>query len=287
MSLRIHAICPVLNEEPFITALLTTLYPFCSGISILSQYDRNWFGEPVIPDRTAELVLNHPDPEGKIHYIVRRWRDQTAARNSEMLALSSDPTRGIQSQANPIEQVRAFHATPDYFLIVDADEIYDIATIQNILNYLELKRPRGMRVLGYNYLRTWNRRIPPEVVRFQQFGFIRPGVLLQYVRVISWNETRLSKALRMLRLPDISARLYGFIECPPEVGVFHHGCWLGDNNRLEAKFTRAGHRSDTWAINNIRKLEDLRTIFIPTCELPKNIRETVWPSGFLEANQVI
>lgn len=93
MGLRIHAICMALNEEPFIVELLNSLYPFCSGISIITQYDRDFYYNPVIPDKTVNLVLNYPDPEGKIHLSVRRFRHEAAARNHEMLSILDNPIK--------------------------------------------------------------------------------------------------------------------------------------------------------------------------------------------------
>ena len=285
MSLRIHAICLALNEEPFITELLKSLYPFCSGISVLSQYDRDWYGVSIKPDTTVQRVPSFPDPDGKIHLVVRRWRDEAAARNNEMLALSSRCVRGVRNimtHGVPKQEVLQFHEEPDYFLIVDADEIYDVDTIGNILEYLRRKRPRGMRVLGYNYVRTWNRRVPPETIRFRQFGFIKPGILFCMRRTVSWNENRLSKLLPILRLPDFSARIWGFIDCPPEVGVFHHGCWLGDNARLDKKIATSSHRAELgpeyrdW-------IDSIKTVFVPTSELPRNIREGSWRADFFSS----
>src|SRR6266513_4050250 len=105
MPLRIHAIVLALNEEVFIENQLRTLYPFCSGISVLTQYDRDWYGNAVKPDRSAELVLNFPDPEGKIHLVVRRFPDEAAARNAEMLALSASPDRRVMSHGSPMSRI--------------------------------------------------------------------------------------------------------------------------------------------------------------------------------------
>lgn len=282
MTLRIHAICLALNEECFIQETLKPLYPFCSGISILTQYDRDWYGKHVQPDSTTIQVLNYPDPEGKIHLVVRRWRDQAPALNSEMLALSSQPARWIQSHGTPIEEIRKFHETPDYFLIVDADEIYDINTFESVLHYLARKKPRGMRMTGYNYVRTWNRRVPAKIIHFNQFGFVQPGVLFKFVRVVSWNETRLAKLLRMAHLPDFSARVFGFIDCPEEVGVFHHGCWLGNNARLIAKTIKSAHKKE-WNPSYPDHIDSITTDFIPTHELPINIQQGSWPLSFWES----
>jgi hypothetical protein len=279
MSLRIHAIVLALNEEAFIANQLNTLYPFCSGISVLTQYDRDWYDKPVVPDRTTELVMNHPDPEGKIHLVIRRSPDEAAARNAEMLALAARPDRRIMSHGSPLERIHDFYRKPDYFLIVDADEFYDPATVPAILDYLGSKRPRGMRVNGYNYVGTWNQRVPREVVRFCHFGFLRPGVLFEMRRTVSWNESRLSKLLITLRLPDVSEKIMGFIECPIEVGVFHHGCWLSSRARLVEKASRSSHPENNYPgyVDNVEKIV---TETVPTSQLPASIRGGAWPTNF-------
>lgn len=281
MSLRIHAIVLALNEERFIANQLRTLYPFCSGISVITQYDRDWYGRAVTPDRTTELTLSHPDPEGKIHLVARRFPDEAAARNAEMAGLMTRPDRRVMSHGTPMERIREFHAVPDYFWIVDADEFYDPATVPAILALLESRRPRGLRVHGLNYLTTWNRRVPAEAMPFFHFGFIRPGVFFECRRTVSWNESRLAKVLRTLRLPDFSARCFGFEPCPWEVGFFHHGCWLGDRERLAAKVAKSSHReSNSAAYQN--QVAAYRTDYVATSDLPQNIRDWHWSPGMIE-----
>lgn len=279
--MRIHAICLALNEKIFIENQLKTLYPICSGISILSQYDRDWYGKNVKPDGTINQVIEFPDPEGKIHCVVRRWRDQAAALNMEMEALSAEPHKGIDSHGSSMEEIKQLHDTPDYFLIVDADEFYDPDTIGDILDYLSERQPRAMRVRGLMYKGSWNHRVSEDEVTFCQFGFVRPGVLFESVRQITWNEHRLSKLMRMLRLPDLSSRFFGFLTCPEEVGVFHHGCWLGGRERLIEKHRKSAH---LWANNDeyTDSIIDMSTKFVPTSQLPRNIREGNWPAGMLQ-----
>ena len=281
MSLRLHAIILALNEERFIENQLRTLYPFCTGISVITQYDRDWYGRPVAPDRTASLVLNYPDPAGKIHLVVRRFPDEAAARNAEVSGLLTRPDRKVMSHGSPLESIRAFHAVPDYFWIVDADEFYDVATIPAILARLEARRPRGLRIHGLNYLETWNRRVPAEVMPFCHFGFIRPGVFFECRRTVSWNESRVAKLCRLLHLPDISARLYGFEVCPWEVGFFHHGCWLGDRQRLAEKVAKSSHRESNNATYQ-QQVIDYRTEHVATADLPQNIRDWNWPAKLFE-----
>lgn len=277
-KLKLHAIILALNEDAFIKAQLDTIYPFCTHISIITQYDRDWYGKKVVPDETVRCVLNYPDPEGKINLTVRRLPDEAAARNMEMLSFNKKSFKNTQSHGRPLQDIKAFHAPPDYYWIIDADEIYDINTIPAIINYLNQKKPRGMRVTGYNYLRTWNNRVPRDVVDFTHFGFLKPGVLFEQRRVVSWNESRFSKLFGMLRLPDHSAKLFGFINCPESVGVFHHACWLGDDKRIGEKFDKSSHQeSKEWQPGSV---DAIRSVFVPTNELPLNIQTAAWPKRF-------
>lgn len=279
--IKIHAICLALNEEVFIEHQLKTLYNFCSGISILTQYDRDWYTKSLEPDKTADKVLNFPDPEGKIHFVTRRWRDEAAARNHEMDALCAQPDEGIQSHGSPENEIRSFHETPDYFLIVDADEFYDLDTIDRIIKFLNDHRPRGLRIQAYNYKGDWNHRIPLKKLTFTQFGFIRSNIRFEQGRRVTWNETRVQKLFRLFRLPDWSGSLFGFMTCPKEVGMFHHGCWLGSKERLKNKRSRSSHR---WSDDPeyARHIHELPVEYVPTDQLPRNIRTADWPVGFLE-----
>ena len=278
-GLKIHAIIKALNEEAFIINQLDAIYKFCEHISIISQYDRDWYGKKVVPDKTIPLILDYPDPEGKIHLCIRKVRDETSAVNMEMLSFNKKSYRNIIPHGSPYQEIAAFHNPPDYYWYVDADEIYDVETIPAILAYLESKRPRAMRLCGYNYVRTWNQRIPREVVDFTHFGFIKAGILLEQHRNITWNESRLSRLLKLLRLPDFSSKLFGFITCPVEIGFFHHGCWLGDNSRIIDKFHKSSHiesqQQDPGSVDSI-PFE-----YIPFDKLPVNIQQGNWPDKYI------
>lgn len=283
MSLRIHVILIALNEADFITENLKTLYPFVSGISVITQYDRDYYGRFVTPDTTVQQVLDFPDPEGKIHLVVRRYNDETASRNHEMKSLLYQADRDIQSHGVPMEKIAAFHAKPDYFWIVDADEIYDVDTIPAILDYLEVKRPRGMRVSAYEYGLNWNRRVPLDVYVHHHFGFIKAGLLFTQRRVISWNEMRLKTILKRLGLnPNWAPRLFGFIDCPREVGMFHHGAYVRkDQEAMKEKMRKHSHpeNHDPQYLENILSQ---RYEQVSHQDLPRNIVTGNWPANFFE-----
>ena len=280
--LKIHAICLALNEDPFIENTIKGLYDSCSGISVITQYDRDYYNNFVIPDNTIYKVVNYPDPSGKIHLVVRRFKDETAARNHEMLAICNSPTKGIMDHGNPLEIVNKFHEKPDYFLIVDADEIYEPDVLGNMLQYLSDKRPSGMRTTGRQYLFTWNQLIPKEVVHHHHFGFIKAGFIFEQRRVISWNESRLQKLLTILGLPDFSAKIYGFIDCPEEVGVYHHGSYLGGIDRLERKFKMHSHPDIVLRPGYVEGIVNLPFTHLTSEEIPNFIKNGVWPDNFFD-----
>ena len=281
---RVHAVIIALNEEDFIRETIRPLYDHCCGISVVTQYDRNYYGDAVNPDRTAELVLNYPDPEGKIHLVVRRHVDETWSRNEEMLALTAAPAARLIPHAVSREELARRYAAPDYFLIVDADEIYDRATVPAIWEYLGRRRPRGMRVSAYEYGHTWNRRVPPEVYLHHHFGFVRAGVLFQCRRQVTFNEFRLKKLLGIARLPDRwAARFYGFIDCPLEIGMFHHAAYVRRGRaKLLEKVNNHSHREEHITVERVDGALRQRYDSIATSDLPENVRTGEWPPEFFD-----
>jgi len=137
--LKLHAIILALNEENFIKAAIDAIYTFCSAISVITQYDRDWYGNAVQPDETYKIVLNYPDKEGKINLVVRRMPDEAAARNMEMLSFNKKAYQNTLSHGRLMSDIANFHNPPDYFWVIDADELYDVATIPQIINYLHAK----------------------------------------------------------------------------------------------------------------------------------------------------
>jgi len=285
--MRIHAICIALNEEDFIVELLKSMYPFCSGISIITQYDRDYYGNKVIPDNTVPYALDYPDPEGKIHVITRRYNDETASRNHEMMSILCDVSKGIKPHGVPLQQVKHFFEPPDYFLIVDADEMYDVETFPAIIEYLGAKKPKAMRVSAYEYGLTWNLRVPPDVWIHHQFGFVKAGVLFEERRVINWNEYRIKKILSLLGLDrKLSNKVLGYIDCPRDVGMFHHASYVRrDRQKMMDKMTKHSH-AENHDPAHLEKVLNQHYDFIAREQLPINIREGNWPAEFWSKSAV-
>lgn len=280
--MKIHAIIIALNEEDFIAETIKPLYQLCSGISVITQYDRDYYGKTVQPDTTVQKVLDFPDPEGKIHLIVRRYNDETASRNHEMGAILHNAAKGILSHGVPIEQVQAFHATPDYFLICDADEIFDEASFPAIVDYLQKKQPNGMRISGYNYFFNWNRREPREKYVHKHFGFVKAGIFFQQRRVLNWNESRINHFFQKIGFNNLGSKLYNFIDCPWEVGMMHHAGYVRRNKeKLLEKMQKHSHLENQ-SPEFLERILSQDYEFVSTKELPINIQNGSWPTNFFE-----
>jgi hypothetical protein len=281
--MNIHAIIIALNEEDFITETIRPIYDLCSGISVITQYDRDYYGKPVKPDATVEKVLSYPDPKGKIHLVVRRYNDETASRNHEMMSVMCDASKGILTHGTPVESIKNFHQKPDYFLICDADEIYDINTFPAIVQYLSIKKPRAMKVSAYNYYYSWNRRMPREQYVHHHFGFVKAGLMFEQRRVLNWNESRLNKLFSKVGFKkNIGSYIYNFIDCPWEVGMLHHAGYVRRNlEKMKEKMSKHSHleaHPDSFLQSNL----NLQFPFTPTGSLPENIQNGNWPANFFE-----
>ena len=286
MSLKVHAIIIALNEEDFIAETLKPLYPHCSGLSVITQYDRDYHLNRVQPDLTVQKVLQFPDPEGKIHLVVRRYIDETASRNHEMLSLLTHPEQGVLPHAWSFERVREFHACPDYFLIVDADEIYDAETFPAILDYLARQRPAALKMQAFEYGPSWRFRVPPSHYLFKQFGFVRAGRIFESRRTLSWNEHRLNKLFSLLHMGgNWGTRLLGYQECPQSVGMFHHGAIVRRGRaKLLEKMTKHSHQGEYMNSGYLRKILAQKYEIVPLENLPRNLLTGTWPACFWEDN---
>lgn len=281
-KLRIHAIIIALNEEDFITETIKPIYQYCSGISVITQYDRDYYGKIVQPDSTVNKVLSYPDPEGKIHLVVRRYNDETASRNHEMAAILQDASKSILSHGVPMKEIQAFHKAPDYFLICDADEIFDEASFPRILDYLKQKKPNGMRISGYNYFFNWNRRQPREEYVHKHFGFVKAGIYFQQRRVLNWNESRINHFFQKIGINNLGSKLYNFIDCPWEVGMMHHAGYVRRNKqKLIEKMQKHSHM-EAHPPEFLEQILSQNFEFVNNQDLPINIQKAIWPESFFE-----
>ncbi|BDM80321.1 glycosyltransferase family protein [Acaryochloris marina] len=309
--MKITAIIIALNEAEFIQPCVKAVYPFVDAIKIQTNYDCMFSSKKVEPDSTIDKILEIPDSDGKISIFIHRMPDEAITRNWMMRNDGYCINHAHNSTTSSQERIEKFCKTSDYFWIIDSDEIYDPKTIPAILEYLSHKKPNFLKIKGINYFKTWNYRVfPPE--NFFQVGFIRPGCLFRENRNIclpSWysllRRLIFNKYLKvvdksfLLMLDTITS---GIRLLPEEIGVFHHGSYVGSDERIFKKITSSGHYNDnflTW-YNEVWKCwtpesKNLHPLYpenyagvqyIPTDDLPILITKEAWPNGYIERSML-
>jgi hypothetical protein len=289
----VHAIYAVLDEVPLFRASVASIYPFVSGITVITAHDRDWMGAPrAASSLVATILARDVDPERKIDLIVTSEINEARARNRAMDYAAP--------RARSVRVVRQHDhdpgfAPPDYFLIVDADEIYEAADLQRLIAYVARDRRRVYRVPCVRYFKRWNYRIAGYE---WAFAFVRADWRIRHIR-----GRRASFGRRALaRLPGVPvtlrSALRGFVDIPPEVGVFHHGSYVGPRSRIEAKLGSFGHTHevdpgwltrvyDQWSVETTDFNPAFPGLFpsaerITTDALPVEIAGRAWPAEYLE-----
>ena len=125
--------------------------------------------------------------------------------------------------------------------------------------------------------------MPREQYVHHHFGFIKAGLLFEQRRVLNWNESRLNKFFAKLGFKqNIGSKLFNYIDCPWEVGIFHHAGYIRrDMEKMKEKMSKHSHleaHPDSFLESNL----NLQFPFTPTNLLPENIQNGHWPSNFFE-----
>lgn len=293
-GLRLFAVYVTLNDEPFIEASLESIYPFAAKIFVLTAYDTTWDGTSVEPDRTLEKVLGFPDPERKI-CCIRMWcPDEALARNWVMDAAIHTVDYRFSPHAIDRTAIDAWLEPPDYFWIVDGDEIYDPESLPAILRFVKGSGAAHIKVYGYVYFKTWNYRVKdPEPFT----AFLSPGRYLGFARDPAYP--RLLGYLQKIPKvgPAVFNRAVGRAFVPPDIGVFHHPAYVGDTQRIANKLAHSPHRHqartdwiervwERWtpSTRNFHPTNPPafpEAIYVPTQKLPGLIRKRDWPEGYV------
>lgn len=291
-----HAIYLVLNDYEFFPASLRSIYPHITGATVVTSYDRDRYDREVVPDRTiTELLTRDLDPDRKVNVIVATEGTEPALRNRAMAFAALPPAAGDVWSPDP---GRARIERPDWFWIVDADEIYAADDVHRLKEFVSTHPAVAYRVAAENYWRTWNWRI-------EQTGsylvLLRPGEWFGHLRErhVSVAGRAVQKlAHERLLEESTSWRLQRTRLVPRSIAVFHHGSYLGDRHRIARKLGASGHAPefldgwlervwDAWT----PEMRDLHPIapptfpqacHVPTEELPCEVREHPWPEDWIE-----
>jgi hypothetical protein len=237
--LRIHAIYAVLDDAELFSASLRSIYDHVDRITVTTTHDRDWHGVARGPSAITAAVLSRElDPERKIDLIVTSETNEARARNRAMDHAAPRPaSRRVRRE----HELDAELVPPDYFLIIDADEIYEAEHLERLKAYVATERRALYRVACKRYFKRWNYRVAGHE---WAVCFVRSDTRLPYLRM---RKVALPRRV-LAKVPGMPARaiaaLRGFVDIPVEVGVFHHGSYVGPRSRIAAKLGAWGHASE-------------------------------------------
>jgi hypothetical protein len=290
---RLHAIYLCLGDAVFLEASVRSIYDAVGGITIVTTYDRDWSGRHRAPDDVVEQVLSRRfDPERKIDLVVIRETSEARTRNRAMDLAAPDGDSAAVTQQHDADAARP---PVDYFLVIDPDEIYELAGLERLRLYAAARRLPVYRVGAVRYFKRWTIRV--EGLEWST-ALVRHDVRLKYLR--NWVPSKWRLALSHPRsLPGWwRSTIRRIDDVPPEVAVFHHGSYVGPRERMIEKLTSFGHAADAapdW-IDSVwdrwtPEMRNLNPVWphlfpqataVPKEELPAEIRGAAWPPGYLE-----
>jgi hypothetical protein len=273
---KLVAIILALREEAFIVACLRAIYGVVDRVVLISSYDQTLKGDAVAPDKTLELALNFPDPDKKLFILLtRHFMGEPST--------TEDAMRNFAMRSQP---------DADYYLIVDADEIHERERLRRAWEIVAEEGPAWVRVPCYTYFKMWNYRVvskdlcsPIVFLRrgyelVSERGFKAPRGGLRRMRV--WIETGCFP--RELRLS--------------EEWAFHHGSFLGTDERILAKTQYGGYARqvregwyERYWVGFDPKMRNFHPVreddyyegieVVATEQLPREVRDQSWPEGWL------
>jgi hypothetical protein len=290
--IRIHAIYAVAGDEDLFPASLRSIYGQVDGITVITGYDRDWSGAARSSDRLVDLLLHGGlDPERRVQLVIERETNEARSRNRAMdFAAGTAASRRVRRQSDTDRPL----VPPDYFLIIDADEVYEAGAIDRLRAYAA-RRPRAVyRIGARRYFKRWTYRVTGLEY---SISLVRADVRLPYLRRTLVPAPRRALA----RVPALPGRVrdlaLGYHDVPPDVAVFHHGSYVGPRRRITDKLASFGHAheiADHW-IEDVwdgfePSMENFNPAYpdlFPACEdidpdeLPSEIRDHPWPAGYL------
>ena len=202
-DVRIGAAICAHNEELYIRYCLEAIYDFVDVILVNVNTGVPWGGEPEPLDRTLELVREFPDPAGKLEVTTGEWESETQQREGTMDALRP-------------------HV--NYYMTLDADEIYSQADLIRLREYISRRPYIGqfrLRLKTYWKINPMYVIDPPEPMRQYVISRLRPSTRVTALRRTNefWRAT-----------------------VPTEVAVMHHYSYARTDERIRQKLANTLHR---------------------------------------------
>lgn len=205
-NVRIGVGICVHNEEDYIEYCLRSIYDFADVIAVSVNTGLPWSGNPEPLDRTLEIVNSFPDPQNKIRILAGEWDGEISQRNA-----NADL---IRDAAN-------------YYMIVDADEIYSRDDLDRIKKYVAMRPWVGqfrIRMNTYWKIHPIYRIDPPEPLK-------------------AYILTRLRPSTRFVGLRKTNEPIRSVI--PRRVASVHHFSYARPDEKILQKIRNFSHRDET------------------------------------------
>jgi hypothetical protein len=292
-AIRLHAIYVVLDDYELFLASVRSIYDHVDGITVLTNHDMDWRGTARSPSRiTAAVLARDIDPDRKIDLIVTSETSEARARARAMdFAAPRAMSRRVQQEHELDRELDP----PDYFLIVDCDEIWSGEALERAKRYVLRRRAAVYRTACDRYFKRWNYRITGHE---WLITFVRADTRLRYLRTRKASLPRRAIS-RLPGLPDRArGALRGFHDIPADVATFHHGTYVGPRERIAQKLEAWGHADDVpanwmeevydrWTVdsrdfNPVYRGSYDAAVEIPVDELPVEITAQPWPADYLD-----
>ena len=289
--IRIHAIYSVAGDGELFAASIASIYKQVDGITVFTGYDRDWSGSPRSSADVVERLLSRElDPDGRVQIVIDRETNEARSRNRAMdFAAPRGRSRRVTRQSSGDRP----SAVPEYFLIIDADEIYEDGAIDRLRDLVRRSPRRIYRVPARRYFKTWNWRVTGYE---WSISLVRSDVRLPYLRrllVPRWRRA-LARLAPVRRIREIAL---GYTDVSPDIATFHHGSYVGPRDRIISKLASFGHAHEVpdWWLKQVWEnfSPDFRNFnpaypsvyaaceTIDTAHLPAEISEFPWAQGYL------
>ena len=197
---RFAAVCVIYDDDSWLPAAVESVYTACDSIWFLVG-ERPWNGAATDQTALVARLRAMPDSARKIRIVRGEWPDEATQRNA-----------GLKMVAE---------AGADYCFVLDADEIYDPAQLQQAMTLVrENPQVDCWRISCLTYWKSYRYRVdPPEAITAAVF--VRTGT----GRFID-NRTYETAQ---------------YVTLPPQTLVFHHMSYARTDEQILRKITTFGH----------------------------------------------
>ena len=194
------AVCCIYDDDSWLAATVESVYEACDAIFFLVG-DRPWNGAPTDQTPLVDRIRALRDPANKIRIERGSWPDEASQRNAGLAIVAA---HGI-----------------DYCLVLDADEVYDPAQLQQAMAVVrENPQVDCWRASCLTYWKSSRFRVdPPEAITAAVFVRAGSGTFVEN-RTFGGGE---------------QANL------PPATLVFHHMSDARTDEQILRKITTFGH----------------------------------------------